>query len=97
MNFAKQLKSLLRRDGITVSHLSRKTGIPAKTIYHYLEGRTPRKLEHVKVICESFQVTSDYLLFGVQPIGSDKQEFVAIGTYDVYLKKRNSIHPKEEK
>ena len=89
MTMAKQLKILLRRDDITVARLSRKIGVSSKTLYHYLEGRNPRNLSHVKKICEHFKVSSDYLLFGVEMIQVTNESLVPFGLYDVYLKKRS--------
>lgn len=95
MSLAKQLKALLKRDGITVAQLAKKTGISAKSIYHYLEGRMPRNLEHIRKICEAFNVSSDYLLFGVQSKVAPGEELIPFGLYDVFLKKR--VIGKDEK
>ncbi len=95
MSLGKQLKALLQRDGMTVPQLSRKTGISAKSIYHYLDGRTPRNLEHLLKLCECFNVSSDYLLFGKLTQFNPGEELIPFGVYDVFLKKRTL--GKEEK
>lgn len=92
--FDKQLKILIKQQSISVIRLSKATGINAKTLYNYLDGRNPRDLKHVKTLCNYFEVTSDFLLFGSDTINSLKsksstslEELVQFGRYDVYLKK----------
>lgn len=88
MGFSQHLKAILKRDDLTVPQLAKKTGIPAKTIYHYLDGRTPRNLNHVRLICDALKVSSDYLLFGVESMPPLKEEIIPFGTFDVFLRKK---------
>lgn len=87
MNFQKQLKMLIRREGVSIAQLSRRTGISPKSLYNYLDGRMPRKLDHIKKICDEFQVSSDFLLFGIESSCMHGEDFLSLGHYDVYLKK----------
>ena len=87
----KQLKKFCKDKDLTVSQLSRATKIPLATLTHIVNGRSPRKLEHIKAMCEYFSVTSDELLFGKKPMVNNElspAELVNFGTYDVYLKKK---------
>lgn len=89
MVLAQQLKVLMKKKRMTVSQLSSATGVPAKTLYHYLEGRTPRNLDHVRKVCEVLKVSADYLLFGAEIAKVELEEVIAFGTYDVFLKKKD--------
>jgi transcriptional regulator with XRE-family HTH domain len=85
-----QLKLLLNNKDITVAQLSRATAVPAKTIYHWLHGQSPRNLVQVKKIADYFGVTLDYLLFGqlapVAGIDTLKNDILA-GVFEVVLRK----------
>lgn len=94
--FDKQLKILLKQQSISVIKLSKATGINAKTLYNYLDGRTPRDLKHVRTLCIYFGVTSDFILFGVLDTNknTDKKEFkdysdeINAGVFEVILRKQ---------
>lgn len=66
MKLDKMLRELLRRHAWTVPKLSQRTGVPVNTIHNWLAGQTPRRLEHLRLVAECFDVTLDYLLFGVE-------------------------------
>lgn len=87
----KQLKILLKQHSISVTKLSKDTSINAKTLYNYLDGRTPRNLKHVRQLCEYFKVSADFLLFGIEETASLKttnvDDLVQLGRFDVYLKR----------
>ena len=59
------LCNLMKSKGLTARALSKKIGIPASTLSSYLSGKKASYApEHIGVLCEFFQVSSDYLLFG---------------------------------
>lgn len=87
MELAHQLRILMNRDNVSAAKLAERTGISVKTIYHYLEGRSPRNLGHIRKICECFGVSSDYLLFGLEAKVLN-QDIIPFGHYDVFLKRR---------
>lgn len=90
MILSQQLKHLLHTRDITVAQLSRATGVPAKTVYHWLHGQSPRNLVQVKKIADHFSVTLDYLLFGqampANPIEELKNDILA-GVFEVVLRR----------
>lgn len=61
---ATQLRGLLRQHDVTVVQLARRTGVPAKTIYHWLNRQTPSHLGHIYKLAKYFNVTMDHLIFG---------------------------------
>lgn len=87
MTLKVQLKNLISEREITVAKLAKATGISRKTIYHYLAGRSPRNLLHIKLICNYFKISADYLLFGQESKGFEKyQDEIAAGVYEVILR-----------
>jgi transcriptional regulator with XRE-family HTH domain len=97
MNIGKQIKKLCKENDITVSQLSRATKIPLPTLNHIVNGRPPRKLEHIKQLCTFFKCSSDFLLFDSEAIQTAKgksdtsfEELVQFGRYDVFLRKVES-------
>ncbi len=87
---SKQLKLLCKKKDITISQLSRATKIPLPTLNHIVNGRPPRKLEHIKTLCSYFSCSADYLLFGEEPVihpASLPEHMQSIGQFEVYLKK----------
>lgn len=92
MSFKNTLNRLLQDRKLTVSQLARHSGIPAKTIYHWLSGQQPRKLEHIFRICDIFNISVEEL-FGrprretlrYLPSSNLERELQA-GVYEVILR-----------
>ncbi|MEN0058125.1 MAG: helix-turn-helix transcriptional regulator [Bdellovibrio sp.] len=103
MSLSQSLRRVLDNRKMTVAHLSRLSGVPAKTIYHWLSGQQPRKMDHLFRICDILELTIEEL-YGRNPVKEDGQlpqslslqplsasEFHA-GIYEVILRpiKKNS-------
>lgn len=41
--------------------MSQKSGVPAKTLYHWLSGQQPRKMEHLFNVCDILDVSVEEL------------------------------------
>ena len=92
MVLATQLKSLIKSKSITVAGLSKQTGIPAKTLYSWLQNQSPRNLNQLKSVADYFGVTLEFLLFNEQPkkeINSFEHysEEINAGQFEVILRK----------
>lgn len=61
MSFKNTLHRLLQDRKMSVAQLARQSGVPVKTIYHWLSGQQPRKLEHLFRICDVFNVSMEEL------------------------------------
>lgn len=59
------LRSLIKQHGISVAHLARTTKVPLQTIHGWLNGSEPKSLTQVKKIADYFDVSLDYLCFGI--------------------------------
>lgn len=93
MKLSKRLKELIKIEDITVAQLSRHTGIPAKTLYKWIDGQSPRKIEQVKKVASFFNITLDELCFGPkeklnnQLFLKDYEEEILSGNFDVILRR----------
>lgn len=74
LKFGQQLRFLMRKHDITVAVLSRKTGISSKTIYQWLNGQQPRKVDRILLIANVLNVRIENLLFGEVPTDYDLTE-----------------------
>lgn len=91
MTLNKQLKTLLQNKDVTVAQLSRATKISAKTLYQWLNGQSPKNLVQVRKVADFFDVTIDYLAFGIirenKSEIADFQNEINVGHFEVVLKK----------
>lgn len=90
MDLQNILKQLLQDSGITITHLAKNSGIPLQTIHGWLSGSSPKNIDQVKVIADHFNVTLDYLCFGIQSNLksnlSDYSDEIHAGVYEVVLR-----------
>lgn len=73
-NFGKALHAVLSRQGIKVTELSRKTGIPAKTIYHWINGVAANDIYRIYDIAQVLKIPIETLIFGDAPIPSSAEQ-----------------------
>lgn len=85
------LKKLLYENDINSAQLARKCGIPPQTINNWLSGQEPRSLSQIKAVADYFDVTVDYLVYGISEKKKDKIEDYAeeinAGTFEVVLRR----------
>lgn len=93
MSFTKSLRRILDDRKLTVAQISRQSGVPAKTIYHWLSGQQPHKIDHLFRLCDALNISVEEL-YGRQkksaaktPLPKDLllQELHA-GVYEVILR-----------
>lgn len=65
--FDKNLKQLLEKRKKSVQWLGQTTGIPTKTIYHWLNGQHPSNFVQVKKISDAFNISLEELIFEKAP------------------------------
>lgn len=94
MVLAIQLKSLIKKRGLTVVSLSKATGVPAKTLYSWLQNQSPRNLGHLRKVAIHFKVSLEFLLFNeersTQKEIKEFQEEILAGNFEVILRKINN-------
>ncbi|MBF0300944.1 MAG: helix-turn-helix transcriptional regulator [Oligoflexia bacterium] len=69
LEIGKVLERLLKKEKISLTELAKELGIPKSTFFGYLQNVMPKKIEHIRKICERFEISSDYLLFGCELCG----------------------------
>jgi len=89
-NFMKYLKQAIEKRGITVSKLSKATGIPNSTLANWLAGHIPKNVYQLKKVAEYFEISLDELIFG-KPFKnkslSNLEEEINAGKFEVILKR----------
>jgi len=80
MEIGKSLRFYLSERDMTVVQLARRSGVPAKTIYHWLNGQKPSHLGHLFKICEVLQISLE-TLFGKEI--SEKKTVTTISVSDL--------------
>ena len=72
--FDKNLRLLLEQRQKSVQWLSKTTGIPEKTLYHWLNGQRPRDITQVKKVSRTLHVSMEDLIFAESPLASSVLE-----------------------
>jgi transcriptional regulator with XRE-family HTH domain len=92
MKLASILKSLTNERDITVSQLSKHTGIPVQTLHNWMSGMEPRSLSQVKKVADYFKVSVDFICFGTSKESGKFHDFeheINAGIFEVILRKVN--------
>lgn len=93
MEMSKNLRQALEHQRLSVSRLAELSGVPRKTIYHWLNGQRPRNVEQLLKVCKVLGVSVEGL-FSLAPPANDN-EFIYLndlkaelnaGTYEVILR-----------
>lgn len=86
------LKKLLNEHDLTAAQLARATKTPPQTINNWLSGQEPRSLNQLKAIADYFEISVDYLVYGIQekitkePLVDFSDEINA-GVFEVVLRR----------
>ena len=91
MELSKILKELCDERGISISTLSKRTGVPQQTLHNWISGVEPKSFVQVKKVADFFEVSLDYLCFGKDikkpdDITSYKNE-INVGIFEVVLRR----------
>lgn len=90
------LKKLMESQGMTLSALSRETGVPKQTIHNWLCGTEPKHLDHVRSVAHFFNLSIENLCYGENPksdkVGSnnpiqDHEDEIKAGVFEVVLRR----------
>jgi transcriptional regulator with XRE-family HTH domain len=86
-----RLKKLIQERGVSISRVSKDTGIATQTIHNWLTGREPRGLKQVKCVADYFGVSIDNLCFGISADENVKIENygdeINAGVFEVVLRR----------
>lgn len=86
------LKALLKQEGISISQLAKRTEVPMQTLHNWLQGMEPRSLKQLRSVADFFEVSMDYLCFGVNKESLHKgldqyKEEINAGVFEVVLRR----------
>jgi transcriptional regulator with XRE-family HTH domain len=84
------LRDLIKEEGITVSQLSKKSGVPVQTLHNWLSGMEPRSLKQVRKVADYLEVSIDYLCFGIKEKQKNIQDYeheINAGVFEVVLRR----------
>lgn len=92
MHLKANLKSILKEKGMSVTHLSKQSGVAVQTLHNWLTGLEPRNLSHVKRVADYLGISIDELCFKNKPtLGTASiEEFkdeINCGVFEVVLRK----------
>lgn len=90
IQLADSLKRLMTERNLTVSSISRKTGINKSTIHNYCNGVVPRNLPQLKKLAELFEISLTDLIFNTEKVPNPKNKNQNLeGKYEVIIRKIN--------
>lgn len=87
------LKKLIHERGITITHLARESGVAQQTLHNWMSGTEPRSLTQVKRVADYFEVSVDYICFGIneekltKPDVQQYWEEINAGVFEVVLRR----------
>ena len=84
--------------GITLSELSKETGVPKQTIHNWLCGTQPKMLGHVRSVAKYFHLSIEELCYGETELAGktlrildnpiiEHEEEIRAGIFEVILRK----------
>lgn len=84
MDLAKNLAKLCAERGITLTQLARLSGVKQPTLHGWSTGRSVKKIDDLKKVCEVLKVSVHFVLYGTQdPFESSEQILEEIFSGDV--------------
>ena len=92
--FGVRLEQLCKQKEISTNDLARRIAIPRATVHEWIgsSGRMPRDPEHLKKLCDFFNVSSAYLLWGEEEKTTSLDELISktdihTGMYQITIQK----------
>ena len=67
----KRIRTIRKKNKVTQEQLAEKLFLTAESVSNFENGKTMCMPENVAKICELFDVTSDYIYYGVESRGTD--------------------------
>ena len=70
----KKMVALMKEKSMTMAELSRRSGVPIKTLYHWTAGQRPSNIEKVFAVANVLGVEIENLVFDHRPLETVKSE-----------------------
>ena len=74
MNLADRIQDLRKRRGLSQEELADKLGVSRQAVSKWESGQSTPDIERIILMSEFFDVTTDYLLKGTEPVEEEKKE-----------------------
>ena len=74
MNLADRIQDLRKRRGLSQEELADKLGVSRQAVSKWESGQSTPDIERIILMSEFFEVTTDYLLKGTEPVKGEKKE-----------------------
>ena len=74
MNLADRIQDLRKRRGLSQEELADKLGVSRQAVSKWESGQSTPDIERIILMSEFFEVTTDYLLKGTEPVTMQKKE-----------------------
>lgn len=93
-NFSQRLSNLIKQRGLTLSEVSKGSGVSKSQVHNYLQGSEPSLTKLVQ-LSRFFDVTIDYLVSGRESSSGDpvveviQAEIRSKGLYEIVIRKKN--------
>ena len=62
---SERLKGCIEKSGLGIKETARRLGVSRSTLYRWLDEIAPPNVTELAKICKMFNVSADYLIFGV--------------------------------
>ncbi len=79
----KIMRATMQRRGLSFTALSRSSGVPVKTLYHWANGQHPRSLANVYALAKALELSIERLAFGDATKEFDQDIFYELVLYRV--------------
>ena len=81
MNIADRIQYLRKRKGLSQEELAEKVGVSRQAVSKWESEQSTPDIEKIIVMSEFFEVTTDYILKGIEPVNMSKRKTI----YSLYL------------
>ena len=81
MNIADRIQYLRKSKGLSQEELAEKVGVSRQAVSKWESEQSTPDIEKIIVMSEFFEVTTDYMLKGIEPVNMSKRKTI----YSLYL------------
>ena len=81
MNIADRIQCLRKNKGLSQEELADKVGVSRQAVSKWESEQSTPDIEKIFILCELFEVTTDYILKGIEPVSMTNKNTM----YSLYL------------
>lgn len=95
MSIKQNLKSAMKKQGITLTALAKRSQVPKQTINDWLSGTSPRNLQDLLKVATALDLSIDALIRGNASNDSGEKDGWSHGIYEIKFRPIPSVTKKE--